>query len=361
MKIVIHTAGLLKDEHSFITECFQKLALQNKKDDFILVSLLPIKTEFSFPKNFSIIHIETNLSNPVLWKLWYDYRLPSLLKKNKADVLISADGICSLRSKIPQCVFIPQSFSKDTIRSYKKRLPASLKKANSIISFTETEKKALVQRYRIDENKITFAYPFYKTEVENKIRNEKELIKEKYTEGKEFFFCLSTSNKTTHLVNLLKAFSFFKKRQKSNMQLILCLSSLPVGLNKSLQSYKYREEIKVLTDIDSNEMAKLMAAAYAFVYPFEVENDLLPLIMALNFEIPVITSDNAAYREICAGAALYEDEANHESFANHLMLIFKDEKKRNELIEKGRQQLLQFNEGETLNTLWSCIQKSVQQ
>ena len=50
---------------------------------------------------------------------------------------------------------------------------------------------------------------------------EKELIKEKYADGKAYFLFSGDINQRSNLINLLKAFSFFKKRQKSNMLLLI--------------------------------------------------------------------------------------------------------------------------------------------
>ena len=51
---------------------------------------------------------------------------------------------------------------------------------------------------------------------------EKEIIREKYAEGKAYFLFSGDINRRSNLINLLKAFSFFKKRQKSNMMLLHC-------------------------------------------------------------------------------------------------------------------------------------------
>ena len=37
----------------------------------------------------------------------------------------------------------------------------------------------------------------------------RELIKEKYAEGREYFVCIGSAGLNSNLVNLLKAFSFF--------------------------------------------------------------------------------------------------------------------------------------------------------
>ena len=44
--------------------------------------------------------------HPLLWKLWFDLRVPLLIKKWKADLFLSTDGFCSLTTSVPQCMVI---------------------------------------------------------------------------------------------------------------------------------------------------------------------------------------------------------------------------------------------------------------
>ena len=49
----------------------------------------------------------------------------------------------------------------------------------------------------------------------------REKVKEEYADGNEFFLHAGNINEDKNLMNLLKAFSAFKKRQRSNMQLLI--------------------------------------------------------------------------------------------------------------------------------------------
>ena len=53
---------------------------------------------------------------------------------------------------------------------------------------------------------------------------EKEAIKNKYSEGKEFFLFNSIFPGQEDFIDLLKSFSHFKKRQQSNFKLLLIAS-----------------------------------------------------------------------------------------------------------------------------------------
>jgi hypothetical protein len=44
--------------------------------------------------------------HPLLWKAWYDFRVPAMLRSCKADVFLSPDGFCSLNTRTPQVMVI---------------------------------------------------------------------------------------------------------------------------------------------------------------------------------------------------------------------------------------------------------------
>ena len=77
---------------------------------------------------------------------------------------------------------------------------------------------------------------------------------------------------------------------------------------------------------------------------------------AMKCDVPVITSSTGAMPEICSNAALYADPQNFKDIAENMMLIFKDEKRRKELIEKGRERIKKCNWDKSALLVWKSIQ-----
>ena len=219
-----------------------------------------------------------------------------------------------------------------------------------------------MSRYKIDGQKIQVLYPAANKTYQPADQEVKEKIKEQYTEGKEYFLFSGAVHPRNNLMNLLKAFSFFKKRQKSNMQLVIVS---PVILPddvfmKSLRLYKYRREVKVLTGLPEDELQKLFAAAYAYVRPAIVENNFTAILNAMQCGVPAICGNSKVAMETCGDAALYSNPDNFEDIAEKMMLLFKDENKRNGLIQKGLLQSAKYNSGEMMAQLWKIIFATIQ-
>ena len=62
-------------------------------------------------------------------------------------------------------------------------------------------------------------------------------------------------------------------------------------------------------------------------------------------------------QEIAKDAALYADANSHTDIANKMMLLYKDENLRKELILKGRQIVKQYSWDKTATLLWQSIEK----
>jgi glycosyltransferase involved in cell wall biosynthesis len=375
MKIVVNTRDIFKNaaenDNLFVYESFKKIAASHSNDEFIFITDKPLDVELSSLKNITQLVIETEIKKSLLWQLWYKYKLPALVKKYKADILVNANGICSWRTKIPQCVLVqnlsflqhPQFTEKKQLRFYKKFIPASLNKAKTIVIVSQAAKETIIEKYKIDDTKINVVHVGINKLFKPIDWKEKESIKEKYAEGKEFFLFAGSADAINNLITLLKAFSFFKKRQKSNMQLLIDVtpSSQLKKFRENLQTYKYRNEVKLLENLHEEELAKITAAAYSFISASLSESTIPTVLMVMKCAAPVIVPDLPVFREICADAALYANPDSFEDMADKAMLIFKDENIRDELIKKGKQQMLLYDWDKTADLLWDTIAKTVQQ
>ena len=343
---------------AFLFTTLNYLTNKFSQHQFLYIFDGPYDDNLIFPKNVLPIIVGPKTSNNLRLQYWFNYKIPSILRKHKAGVFLSMEGICSFRTKIPQCLLVSNlSFlqshkieKKSQAGFYKKNTAAFLAKAKAIATVSEYSKKLIADHYKIAAADIAVIHPIIDAVFEPLEWEEKEIIKEKYAEGKAYFLCSGNSN----LINLLKAFSFFKKRQKSNMLLLIAGNSNE-NFKKELKTYKFRSEVKLLEDLDNTELAKITAAAYAMVYPVLYDDIALPALQALQCNVPVITSDTGALPSIFGKAALYINPENYEDIAEKMMFVFKDEDKAKELVNAGKELMQQYQLDKTADLLMQCI------
>ena len=358
--------GQQEEYENFMFECLSRITNKYPQHQFIYIFNKPFDNHLIFAKNVTAILAGPETKNTLLFQYWLNYKIPALLRKYKADVFISVDGVCSLRTKTPQCLIIDDlSFlwhshflKKHLARFYKKFTPKFLAKAKSIVTLSEFSKSVIVDRYKIPADKVDVLHTAIDEIFKPIDQSEKEMIKKDYTEGKEYFLFSGNINHQNNLINLLKAFSFFKKRQKSNMFLLIAGKSEETFSNE-LKSYKFRNEVKVLDNLSTKELAKITAAAYALVYPVLYKDYAIAPLQAMQCNIPVVSSNTGALPSICGEAALYVNPEDFKDIAEKMMLVFKDENKVKELVSAGKIQIQQYQYKKTSDLLWQSILKAI--
>ena len=111
--------------------------------------------------------------------------------------------------------------------------------------------------------------------------------------------------------------------------------------------------------LDENELAALTGAAYALLYPSVHEGFGVPVLEAMQCDVPVITSSGSSMQEIAGEAALYANAEDQQSIADNMMRIYKDETLRGQQIGKGRQVAKQYNWDRTAELLWASIREAI--
>lgn len=373
MTIAVNTRFLLSKYLEgygyFVFEAFKYLTITYPEHQFIFIFDRPYDKRFIFSSNITPVVIGPPARHPLLWKYWYEVKIPAVLKKYQADVFVSIDGLCSLRAKIPQCLVVhdlaflhyPSHIRKSHLFFFKRYVPKFLEKAKTVVTVSEFSKKDILQHYKIEPGKIDVIYEAAKEIFKPISFDATEATKNKYSGGSEYFLYIGAIHPRKNLMNLLKAFSVFKKRQKSNMKLLLVgrLAWKYDSFIQSLKKYKYREDVILLGYIDEEELVKITASAYAIVYPSLFEGFGVPVLEAIKCNVPVITSSNSSMQEIAKDAALYADPKSFDDIAEKMMRIYKDENLRKELIEKGKQIAAGYTWPKTAELLWQSILKTV--
>jgi len=373
MNIAVNTRFLLPDYLEgygyFVFEVFKHLTNKYPEHNFIFIFDRGWDKQFIFSSNITPVVIGPPARHPLLWKFWYDVKIPAVLKKHKADVFVSADGLCSLTTAVPQCLVLhdlafvhyPAHIRKSHYIFYKRYVPKFVKKAKAIATVSEFSKRDIVDHYKVDPDKIDVVYSAAKDIFKPVSAAVKEQVKNQYTDGKEYFLYIGAIHPRKNLVNLLKAFSVFKKRQKSSFNLVLAgrLAWKYDSFIQNLKRYKYRDDVIMLGYLSEDELVKITGSAYALVYPSLLEGFGVPVIEAMKCCVPVVTSSHSSMEEIAGDAALYADANDPDDIADKMMLVYKDEKLRDHLIRKGDAIAKKYSWQRTADLLWQSIQKAV--
>jgi glycosyltransferase involved in cell wall biosynthesis len=347
-------------ELSFLSALVIHLAQQHPGESFIFLFDRPYSNRISFPPNVTPVVIRPAANHLLTTKYWYDFALPRILRKHQADVLLCLSEVCSMRTRIPQCLVIHSAtyFTKDNGGPFfrKRLLTLSLKKSTQIITFSGYLSERLLQidhSLAVKTKVIQAGAPVITGHIDVE---RKWAVRDRFTSGKQFFLYTGPLNAEPYLINLLKAFSVFKKRQKSDWKLVMAgwHSTSEKSIAGQLSTYKHRADV-VMMDIDEVDIAALQSAAYALVYPVEKDGMGIPIISAFKFGLPVIAAGAGAQQEIAGDAAIYVDANDHQDIAQQMMRLYKDEALRGHLIAGGRKVAERYTMDTSARLFWQSI------
>ncbi len=310
--------------------------------------------------------IHRSLPGVLGWRLWYDRTIPRLAKKQGAHLVMLTGGVAAVSGKIRQCVWMPEKArpvkGKAGWPLYKRRLSDSIEAASLLFCFSETDRDWLAdQAAGKDAEKFRVVAAWPSEALRPFSADEKEAIKQEHSGGKEYFLADVSTAGEEGILWLLKAFSLFKKRQRSNLQLVLAgrQPSPESKLSGRLETYKYRQDIHWCAPAEAGK--RLFGGAYALLFPFEKRGLGISVLDAWKAEVPVITGKDAGLPEWTGDGVLVAGAGDADSLAGHLKTMYKDEQLRGELIGKGRSGVAAFNLQRSLEIVWEGLNRVVPQ
>ncbi len=374
MKIIVNTRLLIKNRLEgigvFTAETLRIITKNNPKTEFIFLFDRKFDKQFIFEKNVKGIIVPPQARHPILFKLWFNYAIPRIIKREKGDLFLSPDGYLPKTNHIPSLAVIhdlsfehyPEAFPKKHLRFLKKAFPRYAKTATRIATVSEFSKKDIIQQYKIDKDAIDVVYNGsindYAPIEDEKI---KQSIREEYSCGKEYFIYIGSINPRKNIANLLKAFDSFKEKTQKQHKLVIVGRKMwwTEEMEVVFQSMLYQKDVIFTGHMPKDELKKILASATALCYLSYFEGFGIPLIEAFNAGIPVITSNSTSLAEVADDAALLCNPFNVDEIADAMHRISENKELREDLIRKGNLRAKDFSWEKSANLLWESMMKTI--
>jgi glycosyltransferase involved in cell wall biosynthesis len=357
MRIAVNTRFLLKGKLEgigwFTHQTLQRMVIRHPEHEFIFIFDRPFHPDFVFAKNVTPVVIFPPARHPILWWIWFEIQIPKVLKKYKADVFVSTDGFASMRTTVPQCLVVHDlafvhfpKYIPTLISNYlRKFTPKFIKKAKKIIAVSTYTKQDVIDTYGTASDKIEIIYNGAHDVYKPLTYEEKNIVKEKFTNGCDYFVYAGSLHPRKNIVNLLKAFAQFKKFTNSKMKLLLVgrLAWLTKEIEATLEQHPYKNEIIRIEYMDATDLSQVIGAAYAMVYVSIFEGFGIPILEAMKCNVPIITSNCTSMPEVGGDAAILIDPLHVSEIADAMKKIYNDENFRNKLIANCASQSAKFD------------------
>lgn len=372
MKIVVNTQLLLKDRLEglgwFTYETLMRITRKHPQHEFYFVFDRAYDPSFIFADNVKPVILRPPSRHPLLWYLRFEWLLPLLLKKLKADVYLAPDGWSTLNTKIP-CVQVIhdinfEHYPKDvplwTGKYFRYFFPRYAKKAHVVATVSDYSKNDIVKTYGIEESKIHVLHNGCNTSFKTMPDDVNSATRQKFSDNCPYFLYVGALLPRKNIARLFKAFDIFKATDNEQTKLLIVGEKKwwTKEIEQAYESMQFKESVSFLGRQNVKELNALYAAALALTFVPYFEGFGIPILEAFNCGTAVITSNCTSMPEVAGDAAYLVDPYDIHAIAIAMTEIATQESLRQELIAKGHKRKTLFSWDNTADKLWDCIEKA---
>lgn len=369
MRIAVNTRLLLKGKLEgigwYTHQMLERIVRAHPEHEFVFFFDRPYDKSFVFASNVKPVVVHPQARHAVLFYLWFEWSIPAMLRKYKADLFLSTDGLCSLSTKVPTCLVMHdlafEHYPEHLKLSHRMYLqhwsPRFARKATRIVTVSEYSKADIAKRYRIYPDKIDVTYNGAHPEYCPLTWAERQAVQAQYAGGQEYFVFAGALHPRKNVVALLQAFIKFKKRQRSPIKLVIVgrMAWKFKELAALRETMPFKEDVVWPGYLGVEELSKVIGAAYALIYPSLFEGFGIPILEALKCGVPAVVSNTSSMPEVAGNAALLVDPTDVDDIAAKMGTIYKDEMLRAKLVAASTAQAAQFDWDVSAAQLWDSM------
>jgi glycosyltransferase involved in cell wall biosynthesis len=370
MKIAVNTRLLMPAKLDgigwFTFETLRRIVRDHPEHTFYFIFDRKYSEEVIFSDNVVPIVLFPPTRHPLLWYVWFELGIPRQLKKIGADLFLSTDGFISLHAQTPSVNVIhdinfehrPKDLPFWSRKFYRYFYPRYARAATRLATVSEYSRRDIVNNYNVDENKIDLIYNGASKNFFPVTASTAEDIQVKYTAGAPYFVFVGSIHPRKNIRNLLKAFELFRDEYKSPFKMVIVGKKffLTKAMEEQLDIMKHREDVIFTGRLSPGELNEVMASAWALTFVPFYEGFGIPLVEAMNCDIPILASNVTSLPEIAGDAAIYAEPESPGSIRDGMIRIVKEQGLREELIEKGRIRRKLYSWDNTAKELWKTIE-----
>ena len=276
---------------------------------------------------------------------------------NTFDWFITSDWTepmlpCKKATIVHDLVFkrYPETVHKSIRDTQEERLAWVAKESEAIFTDSEATAKDLAQHYRIADQKIVVNYPgihFEKYTPTHIVSFED--LQQNHAIPKNYILSVGKIEPRKNIARLLEAYS----QVETDIELVIVglkgWGDMPTTPDKRVRFVGY------MTD---DELIALYKRAQAFVLPSLYEGFGYPVVEAMKYGCPVITSDTSSLKEIASDCAVLVDPEDTNSIRAGLERLISDNALQEELRKKGKKRAAEFTWERYFDTLIQTLKRN---
>ena len=334
-----------------LIRALQLIDLENEY--FIFVKVDKDRGCLTETANFHIIELPS--FNYIFWE---QLLLPFYAKKYRIEVLHCTSNTAPLFISVPllltlhDVIFMEKTIGENTSSNYQKLgnlyrkwlVPKIIRKCQKIVTISEVEKLNITKTLGLSNDDVIVIHNGVdgrfgvkaSSDMITKIRSQWHL-------EADFFLFLGNVEPRKNVFNTVSAFVSFAEK---NSQVKLVITGLNASFIENilfkLGKKDYLKRFVITGFVPENVLHTLYSEAKVFLYPSLREGFGLPILEAMSFGTPVVTSNISSMPEVAGEAAFLVNPFSIEAIELGIKTAYENESLRKKKIDLGYLRLKMF-------------------
>lgn len=289
------------------------------------------------------------VNGPVLWSQIF---LPlKLFMQKDIDVFFSPAHYTPRFCPVPLVTTIhdlsyfyyPEEFLRKDLYKLQNWTKRAIEQSKKIIAVSKNTKKDILKFYQIPEEKVEVIYNGFEKSVSPNKSTIKSTLEKYGLKSEKYILYVGTLQPRKNLTILIDGFQKISETEKDwKLVLVGKKGWLYDDVYSLVTAVKLKDKVIFTDYIPDEEVAALYMQAFCFVLPSLYEGFGIPILEAMSYGCPVITSINSSLPEIGGDACLYLTPNDVHDLVEEIESL-KDEKLRSDMIKKGKERVKQFS------------------
>lgn len=233
-----------------------------------------------------------------------------------------------------------------------KRLSAI--KSDKIIAVSNSAAADIAKYYKLTPEKINVIYSGIP--VTSTTHQGSNLINNEFPS--KYFLFVGTLEPRKNFRRIFKAFESIEP-EKQDIYLVIIGGAgwKNKKFVKMLEAHPLREHVKITGYISDEKLSAAYQNALCLLFPSTYEGFGFPILEAMSFGVPVITSNRASMPEVAGDSALLVNPFSVHEITNAMIKIIHDDSLRKKLIQLGYKHIKKFSWAQCANDVVCLFEK----
>jgi len=332
------------------------------------------RVEDKFKKNTNIkfrkikLVFKKRFGHSLIKVLWEQVQFPFVASQDHLDILFSPyfDFPLIYNKKFIVTIhdisilLFPENHSAKFRIYYYNLLKYIVKKAKKIITVSNNSKKDICNYLDVPEEKIEVIYGAVNEYFCSKSDYESsQNIQKKYGIKNKFILYPGGMAARKNLEVLMKAFSRLQDNIEEKYDLVLTgkKNIITNRLINLAQELGVKKNVIFTGYISEKNLSSLYRSAVLMVYPSLYEGFGFPLLEAMIYGTPIISSNSSSLPEVVGDAAILVDTQDYNQLSNAIIETLGNETLKNELSKKGIVRAKKFSWNKSAKKFLSVLEE----